>query len=767
MFDRRKPPARAALATRGAWTVSLALFFEVLACSIALIGLIQGAAWWTALVGAAALLLAIPAALRSVGLSPWAALGVDVVAFALLIQLAFVPGLAIAGVVPTASSIGGVLDLFRRAVVAIQDQHIPAVALPELVFFIVLFGGVLTLVLDLLAVVLRVPAVTAVVLGGVLIVPALLQPNGLSLVSLGAGAAAWFFLLAVDGRLRRAARGGGAVALSVGASATVLALVVAATAPGFVEQGRLPVAGPVSLGNSVDPLIDLGADLRRPNPVDVLRYTTASKDPQYLQLTTLDTIRGTHWTHTPGQVSPLQGGSRLAEVPGLDSSLGISASEVTSKISVQSLRSTWVPAPYPATKVTGGGNARTYQSDDLTIFAPGGQLSGQSYTATSLDLEPTKAQLAGVGGDGAGAFADVRDDLILPGAVPAVITETADEIAARAGSSNEFDLALAIQNYFQGTEQGFVYSTDSPDTVDGGSLDVVAKFLQVRQGYCVHFASAMAVIARVLGIPSRIAIGYLPGSAIGSTGKQTTYQVDSSDLHAWPQLYFPGVGWLNFEPTVSRGSAPSYTQTTTTDPAQSATAAPEAEPSASATPTQRPRDTPSEQAAAGTGPVTARGGAQYPIGAAALLALLAIPALVRLVRRRARLARLRRGGAPPDVAWAEIRDTAQDLGFAASPTETPRAFAARLRSEWHPDATHQRDLDDILREVELSEFGPPRARQAGPGSAALAAATARVVAAMRGSRHWTTRIVAALAPRSLVNALSGRERAAMRASTYD
>ncbi|GAA4156963.1 hypothetical protein GCM10022286_08020 [Gryllotalpicola daejeonensis] len=757
MFDRPRPTLAQTAVTRGSWRVAGALFLEIIACSIALIGLIQGTGWWFALIGVSALLLAVPAALRALGLNAWAAAGLNVLVFGLLVQLAFVPRLALLGVIPTPRSFAGLAELFRQALVAIQSQHTPAVALPELVFFIVLFGGALAVVLDVLAVALRLPAVTAVVIGGVLVVPALLQADGLSLIALGAAAAAWFVLLAADGRLLRGMRGSGATALSIGASATLIALVIAATAPGFIEQGRPATQGPVALGSTVNSLVDLGADLRRPTPVDVLRYTTTAETAPYLQLTTLDTIRGTNWTHTAGSVAPLADGTGLTEVPGLADTTGVSLHSVKSTIDVQNLNSQWVPAPYPATKISGGRTARGYQPDDLTLFASAA-LSGRSYSTTSLDVEPTAAQLAAAGPYTGEGTELASDDLELPAEVPEIISSTAGEIAGEAAGDSEYDLAVAIQSYFQSSDNGFTYSTDSPDTVDGGSLDVIAKFLEVREGYCVHFASAMAVIARVLGIPSRIAIGYLPGTPISQHDGKTTYQVDSSDLHAWPQLFFPGLGWLSFEPTVSRGSPPAYTLATTPD-AVPTTAPSAVTPKAAApTPTASSRAIANEQAAA-SNPSAARNRVPLALGILVLVALLAAPAGARAARRRGRLTRLREEGASPDVAWAEIRDTAQDLGFAASATETPRAFAARLRSQWHPDAAHQRDLDEILALVERSEFGPPRpwARYF-----ELADQTARVLAAMRASRHWTTRAIATFAPRSLFAVLGERRREPVR-----
>ena len=763
MFDSRRATRTTPPLERAAWGLSLGVFLEILACSIGLAGLMQGGGWWFALVGMAAILLAVPAALRAAGLAAWLAAVVDLLLFGVLLQLVFTPTDSLFGILPTPATITAFRQLFQSAGLAIQNQHVPAEPLPELIFFIVLLGGALAILLDVLAVVLRAPALTAVVVGGVLVVPAILQPGGLGLTALGAGAAAWFVLLAADRRLRHGARGGGAVALGVAASVTLLSLVIAGTAPGFIEQGRAPTVGPVSIGDSVNPLIDLGADLRRPTPVKVLRYTTSATTPQYLQLTTLDTIRGTAWTHSPAHVSPLRRGANLAPAPGYDAALGISARPVTATIDVQNLRSSWLPAPYPTTRIAGAPAAFSYQDDDLTLFAAGDTLSGEHYTTTSLELAPTSEQLAAEGPLNPAEFTDVRRDLALPGHVPQIIIDTANGIAADALGPSEFDTALAIQAYFQNSLNDFTYSTDSPDTVDGASLDVIAEFLKVRQGYCVHFASAMAVIARVLGIPSRVAIGYLPGSPVSHSGKKTTYQVDSSELHAWPQLYFPGAGWLNFEPTVSRGAAPSYTLTTTPDTGPVTAPQPGAPASSAPVPSASQKPLPDQRATSETNAVAARNGVQLELGILIALAALASPAAARLLRRRGRLTRLRDEGAAPELAWDEIRDTAQDLGFAASPTETPRAFARRLRSDWHPDAAHQRDLDEILALVEATEFGPPRpwARYF-----ELADRTVNVTAGMRTSRPWPRRVLARVAPRSLATAF-GPRRAARRGTTYD
>src|SRR5690606_28639518 len=76
--------------------------------------------------------------------------------------------------------------------------------------------------------------------------------------------------------------------------------------------------------------------------------------------------------------------------------------------------------------------------------------------------------------------------------------------------------------------------------------------------YCEQFAASMAIMARSLGIPARVAVGYMPGSNVGDN----TWEVKVHDAHAWPELYFEGFGWIRFEPTPSQqtGSPPSWTE---------------------------------------------------------------------------------------------------------------------------------------------------------------------------------------------------------------
>lgn len=112
------------------------------------------------------------------------------------------------------------------------------------------------------------------------------------------------------------------------------------------------------------------------------------------------------------------------------------------------------------------------------------------------------------------------------------------------GSVTQYDKALAIERQLR----GFEYSLDLP--LPPENRELVSWFVfDLKRGYCDYHASAMVVMARLAGIPARLAIGYATGDLDEATGE---YVVTELQAHSWPELYFPGVGWLSFEPTAGR-----------------------------------------------------------------------------------------------------------------------------------------------------------------------------------------------------------------------
>jgi hypothetical protein len=243
----------------------------------------------------------------------------------------------------------------------------------------------------------------------------------------------------------------------------------------------------------------------------------------------------------------------------------------------------------------------------------------------------------------------------------------------------------------------------------------------------------MAVMARLEGIPSRIAVGYAPGRSTGATvavsgqGPLPEYEVDARDAHAWPELYFQGVGWVPFEPTPSRGVVPAYAAEAATPSGASTNErndalTPGSRSTAAPAPTAAPVPLPGAGAPA---PGSARPAQSlYGVGAVLLLALLvAAPRLVRSGVRRRRLRTADRGisGAPGSAlpAWAELRDLATDYGVAPGASETPRHFSQRLRASaalGKPGAAEgaaQRAAASLTADFEREQYGRP---STAPGS---------------------------------------------------
>jgi transglutaminase-like putative cysteine protease len=146
----------------------------------------------------------------------------------------------------------------------------------------------------------------------------------------------------------------------------------------------------------------------------------------------------------------------------------------------------------------------------------------------------------------------------LPGGFPDVARETAAFVTRDAATA--FDALIALQTWFR-TE--FDYNID---VQSGSSNDAIESFLRTKEGFCQQFAGTFAAMARSLGIPARVAVGFTEG-ALEADGR---YHVFGRNAHAWPETWFDDVGWVAFEPTPGRGSGDS-TAYTGVDAAQDTT----------------------------------------------------------------------------------------------------------------------------------------------------------------------------------------------------
>jgi hypothetical protein len=340
--------------------------------------------------------------------------------------------------------------------------------------------------------------------------------------------------------------------------------------------------------------------------------------------------------------------------------------------------------------------------------------------------------------------------------------------AATAGATTNYDKAVALQSYFRGG--AFTYSEDAPEEegYDGTGARVIGTFLEEKSGYCVHFSSAMAAMARALDIPARVAVGFTSGSLVDNTQGDGEYIVTTDELHAWPELYFTGVGWVRFEPTVGRANVPDYNPAAVDDPTTPEIDESEVAPQ----PTQAPEavDPDTVDAADPESTETAVeidwNAVVLALAALVLLGLVLVPAFVRAARRRSRLAALDHHGFALG-AWDEVRDTALDLGWRLTDAETPREFADRLAVD-RGSALFARtgpvngspitaaaalaSLERLRRTVERQSFarvggGVPLEDESGANANDALA----VVRALRDGVPRRVRVRAALAPASILS----------------
>ncbi|MDM4762941.1 DUF3488 and transglutaminase-like domain-containing protein [Galbitalea sp. SE-J8] len=688
-------------------------------------GLLQGIGWLF-VVGAALLLVAsvgavVGALVRRAG---WA-VAAQIAALVLVVTLFFASGPALFGIIPTFGSVDALVVLGQHGVESIRAQGTPAEATPGIVFLLAAGLGAVAIVVDLIGVALAVPALTGIPLLVVAAVPSLIQPSLDDPVLFALLAAAYLAVL-VTRRGRRTR----AVAVAVGASAVVAALVLALVLPP-VAPDTPPIGAQTGL--SANPIVDLGADLRRPDPTTAFTYTTDADRPLYFTLTVLDDLDGQQWAIDDG--ADLDGDlSRIGPVPGRPADAAVSS--VRTSVRMGAIRDIWAPSPWAPWSVQGLTGTWGFDPDTLGVRGTGSSISGQKYVVKSDIARPTRESLEAAPAAGSG----FDEQLALPDGLPAVVADTAREVTADADT--RFDKALALQSWFRGGT--FRYSIDAPSSggYDGSQANYVAAFLAQKAGYCVHFASAMAIMARTLGIPARIAVGFLPGTVSGTSGGTDTYTVSTDDMHAWPELYFAGVGWVRFEPTPGRGVLPSFPIASTPGSTSAPTSTPTSSSTASPRPTaSRPTDgTPEERANADAAAAALRtlGRVLAVLGIvlAAILVLL-VPWGVRRVRRGRRLAH------PDDPlgAWRELGDSAFDLGVDRVAGETPRAFGERIAPSL--DAAAVEALVRVRGAVE-------RAAYAESGAAVEPADVRGVIAGLRASATRARRLRASFAPRSLV-----------------
>ncbi|HEX6367043.1 MAG TPA: DUF3488 and transglutaminase-like domain-containing protein [Agromyces sp.] len=748
--------------------LTAASFLLLVTATMALGPLISGSGWWWLCAFVAAGVLFSGTGLRAIRTPPSLVPVLELAVLLLLLTLFFGGATSIALVIPTQGTFETFGDLIVGAQNTIQQQSVPAITVPPLSFALALGVGGLAVVTDILVQTLRMPALAAAPALVPLLIPGFIIEAGAELPTLVLTAASYLLLLRVDVRVRRRARlaagdeGGGVAtvvapkrvpivstlgaSLGLAAVGLLAASILAASTPSISTSLLLGSSSQNTLfGRGVSPFLDLGRDLRRPDPQAAFHYFARDGDRPYFTLLTLDRFEGEVWSATDHAVDGDNTVDALPNPRGL--SQAVETSEHPIDVVVDEVSTTWLPVPYPTKRIEGLRGSWFWDQGSLTVRSVDTSTAGQRYRVTRLTVEPTPAQLRNADGP---LSEDLAPFLELPEEMPAIIPETADAVTS--GAQSKYDAAVAIQAYLRGVD--FDYSTEAPveEGYDGGGFDVIAQFLETKAGYCVHFASTMAVMARLAGIPSRISIGYTQGTPGDERveGVQRV-QVDSHDLHSWPELYFQGVGWVPFEPTPGRGSVPDYSR-----PNAGEEGAPPLPGGVTSTPgdTGRP-DLDPDRGLAGEGTGAAATAGQWwvrgGILTAVVLLLLLTPAALRVGQRSTRLRRIRRGERPADAAWDELVAMTIDLGAGGADTETAREFAERIGARpGFDDARVRAALTRLRDAVERERYGPSGAARAADAEAMVAdLGTTR--SALLGDATGADRARAVFMPRSLLD----------------
>lgn len=489
----------------------------------------------------------------------------------------------------------------------------------------------------------------------------------------------------------------------------IVATVTADRAAGLVsEYGNVPwrsgTGGPGlgSGGVSYGRFVDLRQRLVSPDNTLLFTVTFDGREPPadqiYWRLETLDHFDGRGWLPSQGSVRAYEPGRELGHPSNRYQG---SAVEFTTRIHIGGLRGEIAPTAGVPTEIRPVDSARAIEPRgfqiliDSALWYSAGLRDGDIYETTSVqavESEDIGALATMADGQLSPLFAIARRegtftaepevldlDIVEPEDLdyftelpdlPLAVRGTAARVTL--GASTDFERAWMLQNWFRDSGD-FEYSLD----VDSGHtfLDLEnwltdTTSLNYRKGYCEQFATSMAVLGRALGIPSRVVLGFTPGTP-GEVNGLEVVTVSDTNAHAWVEMWMDGFGWVRFDPT-PRGEFLTESLTAQTDLARYA-ALRELE--------QNGINAPSLDGADVTGFVedpppplgTTTGTRWWLIVPLILIVLASMVPLAKVFRRRRRVEAIRSGDIT--AAWDEIVDRLNDLGDPVPASKTPIEFA--------------------------------------------------------------------------------------------
>lgn len=604
----------------------------------------------------------------------------------------------------------------RDAVTVIRSSPPPAPATPGIAFTLTAAFALVGWLADVVAVTWRRPALGGLVLAIPFFVAVANSSAPLPWPYAASVGACWLALLVliapvVDPEQERPAAprfAPSALVIGIGALAGALVLGTALPRlPAHYFADGLGRGGASQVGYSPSPsfLNNLTNDDRTP----VLRFRTDDPTPPPLRVAVASSFADGRWIPDPVD-APFSSRPALPTPLGLDSSTATTRREFS--VTETRLEAPYIAAPAPviAGSVEGSDWAADAFSSDLRV-----QRRPDSYSLTYVEIDPR-------GHDVEGALTDEELRIVGPSRRLGLLTPASakeddfdgvfaalNEATEQVAGAGPYERAIAIQDWLRDPER-FSYSLTLPDapTDTENPAELFDWFMRERVGYCVQFSTAMVLMARAQGIPARIATGFLPGRPVG-----TDREVIAADAHAWPELYFSGLGWVRFEPTpaVRTGTAPQHTASGADAPTSTATG-PE-DTATSSAPAARPDRDPEaalndpgvedgQQTATG-----GRGALPLAIALAVALGVTLLPGLAWWIRRRRyRCARAAGDAALAEAYWSDLLERLDDLRRAPPASLTPRAARS-----WIAEACLlSPEADDALRTlaeaVEAGRYAP-------------------------------------------------------------
>jgi transglutaminase-like putative cysteine protease len=533
--------------------------------------------------------------------------------------------------------------------------------------------------------------------------------------------------------------------------AVVGALVLGPLVPGAGSAALVPWrASDRDAGTrlTVSPLVDIRA--RIVDQADTEVFTVRSAERSYWRLTALDEFDGRIW-RSDGRYRSVD--RALAHLDVVQPTAG--ATIVDQQVEILGLDAVWLPGAFrPIAFDNDADTPVGFDRESATLIIGRNESSeGLRYEVQSFVRHPSEDEL--------------RRASVLPRRIdrsytrlPSSFSPEVERLAARitAAAATPYDKARALQDHFRSG----AYRYDTSVEPGHGEDELERFLLQTRAGYCEQFAGAYAAMARSVGLPARVAVGFTPGE-LEADG---TYHVRGLHGHAWPEVFLGAAGWVPFEPTPGRGipggedytgvpeqqagpdgdqsGATSTTSTSTTLAGGAATTAPPA----------RPFD--DQAASAGE---EAPGASPWPgrLTTAAVVLAGAAVAWVLLVTggtwarrtRRRRAARTTSGRVL--VAWGEVGEALAAVGVPRRPAETPVEYAARAADVAGRDQAALHGL--AARATEAGWAAEAVDEDDAVGAVAAAAA---VEHGLRARRSWGERLLAVVDPRPLLPRRTGR-----------